>query len=61
LSPVGGAQIVLVITPGRREPANKLGDLLNSEFFGMWRDKAEIDDSAAFARQLGDESWKRRG
>ena len=36
-----------------------LGDLARSEFFGLWRDRADIADSAAFARRLRAEAWSR--
>jgi hypothetical protein len=55
--PVGPAEIVVTIST----PANgtTLGELLNSEFYGMWRDRSDITDSFEFARKLRSESWKR--
>jgi len=57
--PTGPAEIVVVVSSSRRESACALGDLANSEFFGMWRDRADIDDSFRFARKLRSEGWKR--
>ena len=56
--PTGSAAIVVTITsPGPSTPST-FGDLLNSEFFGMWRDR-DIDDTQEFARKLRSEGWKR--
>lgn len=56
--PTGTASIVITISrPESSTPT--FGDLLNSEFFGMWRDRADIADSAEFAGKLRAESWKR--
>jgi hypothetical protein len=41
--------------------ASTLGELANSEFFGMWRDRADIEDSFEFARDLRSHGWKRSG
>ena len=35
-----------------REPRLTAGDLLRSGLVGMWKDRPEAEDSAAFARQL---------
>jgi hypothetical protein len=40
-------------------PNSILGDLLNSEFFGMWRDRSDIEDSALFAKELRQKAWSR--
>lgn len=39
--------------------ASTLGDLAASEFFGMWRDRADIDDTPDFASRLRIGGWKR--
>jgi hypothetical protein len=57
--PSGPADIVVVVAPRTTEKRNTLGDLLNSEFFGMWRDRTDITDSADFARRLRAEAWDR--
>lgn len=55
--PTGPADIVVVIASRAAVPTPTLGDLLNSEFFGMWRDRDDITDSAEFARQLRIAAW----
>lgn len=57
--PQGPAEIVLVISPAKEPNVSTLADLRDSEFFGMWRDRADIGDSASFARDLRSEGWKR--
>ena len=57
--PTGPAEIVVVVASRAGSPARTLGDLLRSEFFGMWRDRTDIDDSAEFARRLRVEAWSR--
>jgi len=57
--PVGLAEIVVVVSPRTAAPVSTLGDLLHSEFFGMWRDRADIGDSSEFARRLRVEAWSR--
>ena len=56
--PTGPAELVVVVTSREHSPRT-LGDLAHSEFFGMWRDRADIGDSAEYARQLRAEAWKR--
>jgi len=55
--PTGPAELVVVVAP--RAPVCTLGDLARSEFFGMWRDRADIGDSAEYARQLRADAWRR--
>ena len=43
----------------RRARLRTLGDLARSEFFGLWRDRADITDSAEFARRLRVDGWSR--
>lgn len=55
--PTGRHTIVLVIDEQEHDaPAEPrlrtLGDLLDSEFFGMWADRDDIGDNATFARGL---------
>ena len=57
--PTGPAEVVVVISTQGVSRKKTFGDLLDSEFFGMWRDRADIKDSASFARQLRNEGWKR--
>jgi hypothetical protein len=57
--PTGSAKIVITVSPSESRPHSTFGDLLNSEFFGMWRDRTDIEDSSEFARKLRSEGWKR--
>ncbi len=57
--PPGPADIVIVVATRAAVTARTLGDLLRSEFFGMWRDRADIGDSAVFTRRLRAEAWSR--
>jgi len=56
--PVGPAEIVLVVSSPTRACRSTFGDLANSEFFGMWADRADIRDSGELARDLR-AGWKR--
>ena len=57
--PTGPAELFVVITsPGSRE-AKTLSDLFDSEFFGMWRGREDMADSAELACQLREEAWNR--
>ena len=58
-TPIGPAEIVVVVAPQSPQAAPTFGDLLRSEFFGMWRDREDIVDSAEFARRLRAEGWSR--
>ena len=57
--PLGPAEIALVVSSSATPNLSTLGDLLNSEFFGMWRDRTDIPDSIDFARELRYQGWKR--
>ena len=50
--PPGPAEMVLVIASQVSTAGRTLGDLAGSEFFGMWRERTDIDDSVEFARRL---------
>lgn len=56
--PIGPVEIVVVVA-SRSGSAQTLGDLARSPFFGMWRDRDDIGDSADFARRLRVEAWSR--
>jgi hypothetical protein len=57
--PTGSAAIIITVSPtGHSTPAT-FGDLLNSEFLGMWRDRTDMVDSLEFARKLRSESWNK--
>ena len=57
--PLGPADVVLVVAPRAAVAEHTLGDLLKSEFFGMWKDRDDIDDSSAFAPRLRETAWQR--
>ncbi len=65
--PTGFLEAVLVIVPPAPPPTvaspdpalPALDDLLHTEFFGMWQDRPDIDDSATFAQRLRAEAWSR--
>jgi hypothetical protein len=57
--PPGPAEIVVVIASQAPAAGHTLGDLARSEFFGMWRDRMDINDSVEFARRLRREAWSR--
>jgi hypothetical protein len=57
--PQGPADIVLVVASTAGSEFLKAGDLLDSDLFGMWRDRSDILDSIDFARTLRIEGWKR--
>ena len=63
--PTGPAEIVLVIDSDERPAAGPakirtFGDLLASGFVGSWADRDDITDSAEFARQLREQTWRPR-
>jgi hypothetical protein len=57
--PTGSAAIVIMVSPSPSSTSATFSDLLNSEFLGMWRDRADIKDSLEFARKLRSEGWDR--
>jgi len=57
--PIGPAKLSVEISTQEDKQAKTLGDLLRSEFFGMWRARTDIDDSVTFARQLRENAWQR--
>ncbi|MEK7675918.1 MAG: hypothetical protein AAB676_08820 [Verrucomicrobiota bacterium] len=57
--PVGPAQLTVSIQAPPESAPPKLGDLLQSGFFGLWRDRTDIADNVEFARQLRNDSWRR--
>jgi hypothetical protein len=58
--PIGSAAIVITVSPSGNSAAATFNDLLNSEFFGMWRDRTDIGPSFEYARKLRAESWSDR-
>jgi hypothetical protein len=57
--PTGSAAIIVTISFPGPSTAPTFGDLLSSEFFGMWSDRADIEDSLEFAGKLRSTGWKR--
>lgn len=62
--PTGHAEIVLLVSTGVGSGGvgsggSTLGDLAASEFAGIWADRADIGDSALFARHLRETAWNR--
>ena len=57
--PTGPAEIVVVVSSPTRSSSSTLGALAGSEFFGIWRDRSDIEDSFKFAQTLRSEGWKR--
>jgi len=55
--PTGSASIVILVSPSGSKDSATFGDLLSSEFFGMWRDRADIESSLKFAQKLRSEGW----
>ena len=56
--PTGLARVVLESAP--ETGGHTLGELARSEFFGLWKDRSDIEDSASFARDLRRRAWDRQ-
>jgi hypothetical protein len=57
--PVGPAELVVTINSKGDSVAHTLGELAESEFIGMWRDRGDITNSEEFARKLREDAWRR--
>ena len=57
--PAGPAEIVVVVSSTAQAGGSTWGELANSEFFGMWRNRPDIADSFRFAQDLRSRGWKR--
>jgi hypothetical protein len=55
--PTGPADVVVVISTSDQEKARTLKDLADSDFIGIWSDRADAGDD--LARRLRQEGWKR--
>jgi len=54
--------ILLMEPPGLPiSPRLTARQLLSSEIIGLWKDRKDIGDSTAYARQLREEAQRRRG
>ncbi|CAN5653862.1 hypothetical protein BH11ARM2_BH11ARM2_26340 [soil metagenome] len=57
--PVGEVEMVVVMVPREERQRTTGRDLLESEIFGMWRDRDDIKDSSDFARKQREQAWQR--
>lgn len=57
--PLGPAQVVLTVSSAAASAESNLGSFVDSEFFGMWADRADIKDGVDYARDLRTRGWKR--
>jgi len=57
--PIGPADVVVLVDSKEENGVRTLGDLAASEFFGMWKNRTDIDDSSNFAERLRREAWSR--
>jgi len=57
--PAGSAAVVVTVSSLGPPAASTFGSLLSSEFFGMWADRGEIEDSLKFAEELRRRGWER--
>ncbi len=56
-------EVILLIEPtgAHRRPLLTAKQLRHSEVVGLWKDRQDIEDSAAYARQLREEAQRRQG
>ena len=58
-----GQRVEIILWPATPAPAAKsrltARRLLNSGLIGLWRDRDDIEDSAAYARQLWEQAQRR--
>ena len=56
-------EMILLIEPSARprRPYLTARRLLHSGLIGLWKDRKDIEDSAAYARQLREQAQRRRG
>jgi hypothetical protein len=54
-----GQQIKVQIEEIEPEPSMTAAEFLNSEFFGMWAGREDIEDSSEFSRQLREQLQNR--
>ena len=57
--PEGRAELVITIGAAREPRIRTLGELLESEYCGMWADRDDITDSVEFAHRLREQAWRR--
>jgi hypothetical protein len=56
-------EMILLVDPpiAQSRPRLTARQLLHSELIGLWEDRSDIEDSAAYARQLREKAQNRRG
>ncbi len=56
-------EVILLLEPSqaRQKRLPTVNDLVESGLVGMWKDRTDIEDSAAFARKLRDEALRGSG
>ena len=58
--PLGPAELLVVVATKAPAPLRTLGDLLRSEFFGMWSHRKDLGASRRVARRLRRKAWGSR-
>ena len=55
-------EMILMVDPSKQpqHPRLTARELLQSELIGLWEDRTDIEDSAAYARQLREQAQNRR-
>lgn len=56
--PLWPTDLVIVVAPRLTKPYSTPGDLLQSSYFGMWRDRTDAADSCEFAAKLRSCAWR---
>ena len=58
--PTGPAELEIVVRSSNGRTPATCADFLQSEYFGMWKHRDDITDSADFAKSLRERAWTRR-
>jgi len=54
-------EVLLLFTSPSKRPRLTAKQLLNSDLVGLWKDRTDIRDNLAYARQLREQAQKRPG
>jgi len=54
-------EVLLLFASSSKRPRLTAKQLLNSELVGLWKDRTDIRDNLAYARQLREQAQKRPG
>ncbi|MEW6679997.1 MAG: hypothetical protein AB1297_03095 [bacterium] len=56
-------EMILLVEPSAmaKHPPVTARQILHSELIGLWKDRKDIEDSSAYARQLREQAQRRRG